>query len=556
MTTKTRLHLLLLALFVCIYLLPLGVRPLMEPDETRYGEVPREMIASGDWIAPHLNGLRYFEKPPLGYWLNGLSILAFGENGFAIRLPSALSVGVSALLIMLLIRRSAAREEIWAAPLAGFIFITCLEVVGVGTFSVLDSMLAATLTMTMACFFLASEAVRNSRRQRWLLVGAGVSCGLAFLTKGFLALVVPALSLGAYLSWQRRWSDLWRLAWLPLFTATLTALPWSLAIHNREPDFWNYFFWVEHVRRFLGGEQAQHQESFWAFVATAPAMFLPWAFVVPAAVLGLRNPALPQNTRQLIRYCLAWFWLPFLFFSLSSGKLLTYILPCFPPFAILVSLGLVELWRADRPRSFQLGAGAAALVFGLLAVAFVPIQFVGVGRIAPPYSHSWQALLAVACLAAMALLPLAAYRAEEWSRKLILFGLSMAVLLTAAPFLMPSLSIEKKSPGALLLRHKDTISEATIVLADEEPLRAVCWYLERTDVLLVNGAGELAYGLSYPDAQGRLLDLPQASATILANPGNVVLVARARNYRRWAAQLPPPRTIDDSGQDGYILARY
>ncbi len=556
MTTKTRLNLLLLALFVCIYLLPLGVRPLMEPDETRYGEVPREMIAAGDWIAPHLNGLRYFEKPPLGYWLNGVSILAFGENAFAIRLPSALSVALSAILIMLLIRRACPPDEIWAGPLAGLILLTCLEVTAVGTFSVLDSMLAAALTMTMACFFLASGAERGSSRQRWLLIGAGISCGLAFLIKGFLALVVPALSMGAYLVWQRRWRDLIGLAWLPLIIATLTILPWSLAIHSREPDFWNYFFWHEHVQRFLGGSKAQHSEPFWSFVVAATTMFLPWTFMLPAAGLGLQRATQPNDTRQLIRFCLAWFWLPFLFFSLSSGKLLTYILPCFPPFAILLSLGLLAALRSGRRQLFQIGAGAAALISGLLAVAFLLIQFVGVSWIVPPYTKGWQALLALACLAAMTLFPLFACRARDWGRKVILFGLSMTFLLGAAAFLMPDLAIEKKSPGALLLRHKNEINAKTIILADEEPLRAVCWFLQRTDVLLVDRAGELAYGLGYKDAQGRLLDLPLAAAKILANPGNVILVARARNYRQWAAQLPPPRTIDDSGQDGYILVKY
>ncbi|MBU1985638.1 MAG: phospholipid carrier-dependent glycosyltransferase, partial [Proteobacteria bacterium] len=148
MTTQRKLYIFLLGLFICIYLLPLGIRPLMEPDETRYGEIPREMISSGNWISPHLNGLRYFEKPPLGYWLNGASILAFGENRFAIRLPSALSVGLSALLIMLLIRQAYPRDEIWVGPIAALVFITSLEVPIVGTFAVLDSMLAASLTMT------------------------------------------------------------------------------------------------------------------------------------------------------------------------------------------------------------------------------------------------------------------------------------------------------------------------------------------------------------------------------------------------------------------------
>ena len=102
---------LLLCFYLFAYLLPLGARDLFVPDETRYAEVPREMIASGDWAVPHLNGLRYFENPALGYWVHAASQLLFGENDFAVRLPSALSVGLSALLVFFLVQRGRGRRE-------------------------------------------------------------------------------------------------------------------------------------------------------------------------------------------------------------------------------------------------------------------------------------------------------------------------------------------------------------------------------------------------------------------------------------------------------------
>jgi 4-amino-4-deoxy-L-arabinose transferase len=119
------------ALFLFLYIASLGFRPIMIPDEARYAEIPREMIASGDWIVPRLNGLPYFEKPVLGYWLNALSILLFGENAFAIRFPSALAAGLTALLLFLMVRRSAGGHRL--AILAALVFLTCLEVFAVGT---------------------------------------------------------------------------------------------------------------------------------------------------------------------------------------------------------------------------------------------------------------------------------------------------------------------------------------------------------------------------------------------------------------------------------------
>ena len=95
----------LLALFAVAYLAPLGIRPLYETDEFRYAEIPREMLASGDWVVPRLDGMRYFEKPALGYWLTASSMALFGQNPFAVRLPVALSAGVTALALFLLVRR-------------------------------------------------------------------------------------------------------------------------------------------------------------------------------------------------------------------------------------------------------------------------------------------------------------------------------------------------------------------------------------------------------------------------------------------------------------------
>ena len=148
MTTNQRLTFLIASLFVLLYLMPLSVRPLFIPDETRYAEVPREMIATGDWMVPHLNGLRYFEKPVMGYWLTALSLKVFGENNLAVRLPSALAAGITMLLILLLCSASGASGP-FISWLAALIFMTSGGVALIGTFAVLDSVLAMFLTATM-----------------------------------------------------------------------------------------------------------------------------------------------------------------------------------------------------------------------------------------------------------------------------------------------------------------------------------------------------------------------------------------------------------------------
>ncbi len=340
MSSTRRYGLLVLLLIAALYIVPLGARPMFVPDESRYAEVPREMIASGDWVSPHLNGLRYFEKPVLGYWAIAGSIMVFGENNFAIRLPSALSVALTALFILGIAAGGAKNDET-IAPLAALIFLTSLEVYAVGTFCVLDNLLCFFLTGTMVSFYRASAAEPGSRQEKKYLMFSGIFCGLAFLTKGFLAFAVPVLAIVPFLLSQRRFADIFRMTWLPLLTALLVALPWSVLIHLREPQFWHYFFWNEHVHRFLA-DNAQHKKPFWYFFLSAPPMFLPWIFLVPAAVTGFFSTTAAARTKQnpispLITFCICWFVFPFLFFSASNGKLLTYILPCFPPFAILMS---------------------------------------------------------------------------------------------------------------------------------------------------------------------------------------------------------------------------
>lgn len=551
-----------LLLILALYIVPLGARPMFVPDEARYAEVPREMIASGDWVSPHLNGLRYFEKPALGYWATAGSIMLFGANNFAIRLPSALSVALTAFII-LVITGSEAKKDETSAPLAALIFLTSLEVYAVGTFCVLDSLLAFFLTGTMASFYLASIATPGSRQEKKYLMFSGIFCGLAFLTKGFLAFAVPILAIVPFLLTQRRFADIFRMAWLPMLTALLVALPWSVLIHLREPQFWHYFFWIEHVQRFLA-ENAQHKKTFWYFFLSAPPMFLPWIFLVPAAVTGLFSNTVANRTAKrdispLASFCICWFIFPFLFFSVSNGKLLTYILPCFPPFAILLSLGLHRVLKRGRFRSFQLGTITATLLHGALLVAIIAFlsatHFFGFD-IALPENRIWKWLMAVNGLFVMVLFFIAAIRSRKVSQKILLFGLAPVLILFLANFIMPDLTLESKAPVLLLKRHEKDVTPASIIFSGEKTVQAACWYYKRNDIYMVESAGELEYGLEYDQSGSRLLKLKEVSRLIAEHPGRSVLIASVKHYENWKKFLPAPSLLDNSGVKGYVFVKY
>ncbi|WP_232304727.1 phospholipid carrier-dependent glycosyltransferase [Agarivorans gilvus] len=232
--------------FILLYLLPLGLRDLWSPDELRYAEISREMVASGDWIVPRFNDLRYFEKPVMGYWMNALSQLVFGETNFAVRAASAFSALGAAFCLWMLLARFASRPTAW---LSCAIYLSMFMVSGIGTYSVLDSMLNLWLTASFTAFYFAIRSDSSRHRAKYYAL-AGIYCGCAVLTKGFLALALPVLVVLPYMLWTKQLTVILKWGWWVMLLALLTCLPWALAIHAAEPDYWHYFFGLSTLSAF------------------------------------------------------------------------------------------------------------------------------------------------------------------------------------------------------------------------------------------------------------------------------------------------------------------
>jgi 4-amino-4-deoxy-L-arabinose transferase len=495
----------------------------------------------------------------LGYWVHAASLMIFGETNFAVRFPSVLAVGLSALLVAWMMQRALRKSQgrdVFPAALAALVYLSCIEIFGVGNTAVLDSLFAFLVTASICAFYGACEAPSGSVKEKAFLMFAGLGCGFGFLTKGFLAFAVPVAAIVPFFIWERRFADIFRMSWIPILIACLVALPWSLAIHFREPDFWRFFFWNEHIRRFMASD-AQHKESFWFFFLVAPAMFVPWTFLIPAAVAGLRDRVQEQGPRgRLIRFSLCWSIFPFLLFSLSKGKLLTYILPCFPPFAIVIAFGLDALFqKSPRSRLLQGGILVTAILFGLILIGFGYVQTFGFEGVRP-FEQFWRAGLAAIGVLGMMLMCLWAYRCTNSRKQAILFGLSPFLLYFVVHFTIPDQTIEAKCPGPFLEKAIQGIPRDVLVLSDEESVTAVCWYLKRSDVYVVGLPGELDYGSEYPDAAGRRMDVQRASDLIRQNPGKTILISQAENILQWHKELPAPVFQEGNGPSGFVLFRY
>jgi 4-amino-4-deoxy-L-arabinose transferase-like glycosyltransferase len=378
----------LLGIWFFLGLVPLLMRPLWEPDEARYAEIPREMLALGDWLTPRLNHVLYFEKPPLQYWLSALSMKAFGLQPFAARLPLALATLITLWCGWRLSRRLGARTPVWAA----FMAVTGLLAYVCGQILTLDALFAAFQVLALVA---GIEAVAARFDQRpalgWTLL-AFLALALATLTKGLAAPVLVGVIFLASLFWVRG-ADRLRAALLRTLLDPLgwlvflgVAGPWFILVNRAHPGHAQFFFVHEHFQRFTShihdraGSKNPVLDKFY-FLGFLALGSLPW---LSAAVVGLRQAVAflgrartgPQGQQApLVRWTVATTLLgcavPLLFYSVSGSKLPPYILPVVLP---LMALACAFEREGDEPAAVKrsgyelLGLGVILLLAGPFAL--------------------------------------------------------------------------------------------------------------------------------------------------------------------------------------------
>ncbi|MGH8687036.1 MAG: glycosyltransferase family 39 protein [Burkholderiales bacterium] len=378
----------------------LGVRPLVKADEGRYGEIPREMVASGDWLTPRLNGFRYFEKPPLQYWATATVFRVLGPGEWGTRLWGALAAFAALLGAAWTGARlyGPAAGFAAAAALAGSFYFAALS-----QLASLDAGVSAFLSLAVFAIVIAQlEDTPAPRRRRWMLA-AWAAMALAVLSKGLIGLVLPAGAVLAYALWQRNAGLLRRLHVVSgglLFLAI--AAPWFVAESAANPEFARFFFWHEHVERFLTTEH-HHAGPWWYFVPVLLLGALPWLPSLLAAPAHALRQDPPTGFRPA-RLLLAWCGLVFLFFSASGSKLASYLLPIFPALGLLIGAQL-----AQASRRFLATQAALAALLGLAALAWLLLGAPGAasGSVPPEFVARYRVWL-IAAAASLAAAGLAA----------------------------------------------------------------------------------------------------------------------------------------------------
>jgi 4-amino-4-deoxy-L-arabinose transferase-like glycosyltransferase len=345
-------------------------RPLMLPDEGRYVGVAWEMLRSGDWLTPTLNGLPYFHKPPLFYWITAASMSVFGPHPWAARAAPMLGACLGALALYAFARRWASERAARATVLV--LLVQPLFYLG-GQFANLDMLVAGCICATILLLAHASLSAERGLDFRAARESAYALAALGVLAKGLIGAVLPVMVIVAWLVLRRRWPDLRALvSWRGAVLFAVLACPWFLAMQWRFSDFLDYFFVVQHFKRYAtsGFNNAQ---PFWFYPVVLTVFSLPFVpWLRPAFSRGYFKDPERGPVRLLM---LAWIVVVVAFFSLPRSKLLGYVLPAVPPLAYLVADAYLSL-VSPSPRTAQrwrAGIGVAALV-SLGAVVFLAMR--------------------------------------------------------------------------------------------------------------------------------------------------------------------------------------
>jgi 4-amino-4-deoxy-L-arabinose transferase-like glycosyltransferase len=548
----------LLAVAVTFLLVETGHTPFFEPDESRYAEIPREMLATGDLVAPHLNGYRYYEKPPLHYWAVAASMSLFGEEEWAARLPVKLSA-VGMVLVTVLFARRRFGERV--ALLAGLIVATSFLVVALARLNIIDTPLSLAVSTAAFAFAAFQEHERSGDRGR---AGAALyvlhfSCAAAVMLKGLVGLVLPG---GAILVWallSRRIAIVPKLfSPGPLILFLALVLPWHLAIARRDGEWFDFYVIGEHFRRYFeSGHRREGSPLFflWALLGG----LLPWT-----PYLGRLVGAFPSIRRGEWRerggeaYLQVFWILVVAFFSASQSKLIPYVLPVWPAVAVLVALGLERARQLGSPLRAE--RWVSGLAFGLLGGVVAAYAF-GAG-VAARFGVVPEAVVATAFLALGALLNLLPARGDARSPRRPVSTERLA-LTVAAPwigfvaalvFALPSVA-RSVTPWPLVAVLRRELRPDDLLLQRGHYLQAPAFYTKRLTPIADLEWSELDFGRA--EARGRGLYISDEDfARKWHGPARVLCIVHfghLRDFGNPALGLSLPRVLAKSPNGKFFL---
>ena len=521
--------------FCIVWFYTLGARTLVPTDEGRYAEMAREMVATGDWITPRLNAIKYFEKPPLQVWMTALAFKLFGLGEWQARLWTGLC-GLFGVLLTAYTGSRLFNPRI--GIMAGTVLGSSLYWAAMGHINTLDMGLSGMMTLSLCGLLLAQRDDASEKERRHWMLACWAGMALAVLSKGLIGVVLPGAVLVLYTLLSRDWKIWTRLhIGLGLLIFFAITAPWFVLVWLKNPEHPGFFFIHEHIQRFTS--KVHHREGPWYyFIPILLLGILPWLGVLAQSLWRGRD----TNTSgfQPKTMLLVWSGFIFFFFSISGSKLPSYILPIFPALALLIATCLGNTVR----RTWQITAGLVVLV----AVAGIAFGF----RLPTLTSNPVEAPLYQAAqpwvLTAFGILLSGAIAVFVWLRRQDMdVSLRATLTLGVAGFLAGQLLMIASEPYGRYRAGAPLVSAIQAELTPTTKIYAVGlydqtlpFYLQRT-MTLVEHADELEFGLT----QEPQLWLPTREAFIdqwLSGP-KAVAITRPEIFAQLQKRNLPMRVV-------------
>jgi 4-amino-4-deoxy-L-arabinose transferase-like glycosyltransferase len=351
---KTKHIIALLLLSYAFFFYGIGDYSLKEPDEGRYAEIPREMNELHDYVVPHLNYVRYFEKPPLLYWTTAASFKLFGTNEWAFRFSNALCAFLCVIFLYFFIRRWFNEQM---AFLSSVILITSFSFLAMARIVTTDMLFTLWLFLSLLLFY-----GYYREKKSFFIYLFYMAIAAATLAKGPAALVLMGGTILIFLFTERNFSFITNMKLIKGLAIYLTiTLPWIIAISLREKEFLYFFFMDQHILRFLTSKHKRSGPIYYFLPVLFGGMF-PWSIFIPRAIANMWK-------NKELRLMLIWVFVVFAFFSISGSKLPPYILPLFPPMAIILGYLFHKKWQSRVISRVEISIYMVIfLVFGAVAL--------------------------------------------------------------------------------------------------------------------------------------------------------------------------------------------
>jgi 4-amino-4-deoxy-L-arabinose transferase-like glycosyltransferase len=519
----------LILAFCVLYGFRLGSYPLANPDEGRNAEIAREMIATGDFVTPRLNGVNYFEKPPVVYWAVAASLQVFGETEWAVRLVPAL-FGLAGVLFTY-----AAGYRLYgrAAGIAAAVVLgTSLLFFGLSRFLILDMAVSVLMSGTLFCFILGMRAPAGATR-RWLFYGLYATAALATLTKGLIGFLVTGAVMFLWLLIFNQWKRL-----LPLYLPSglllffAITVPWHVLAATHNETWVHRYFVYEHFERFTS-TAASRPGPWYYFIPIILLGIFPWTgFLMCSLQHALAGGWTARKERADAWFFVVWVGFVFLFFSVSKSKLPPYILPVFPPLAVVIGAWLATASPVARnaPR-LRRGLRVFSFICGLLSAALLVVVFKA-GLVIKDHGQAetlrpFAVMLAVVLFAGGVLAPwLGRTRGERPA--LVTMAATIALFFGVLTFAAPA--IQRPGTKALAEIVSAAAQPGERVMHYHEFFHDFTFYARRVvDVVAFKGELELEEDAA-ARASGRFIEEPEFRS-LWTRSARIFAVARKRDVK-------------------------